>query len=95
MLPWMLAAIPDIIALSGQSEPLYPEPLHPQTPSPSAHPAPPPSNSKTLADTTETAEYIGALIITYTILGVPGYKYSIVGPKSLFQLLRPLFLEPL
>ena len=36
---------------------------------------------------------IGALIITYTILG-SYYKYSIVGPvgpKTLFQLLRPLY----
>ena len=27
---------------------------------------------------------IGALIITYTILGVPHYTYSIMGPKTLF-----------
>ena len=27
---------------------------------------------------------IGALIITDTILGVPYYNYSIVGPKTLF-----------
>ena len=26
---------------------------------------------------------IGALIITYTILGVPHYTYSIMGPKTL------------
>ena len=33
---------------------------------------------------------IGALINTYTILGVPYYNYSIICPKALFQLLRPL-----
>ena len=33
---------------------------------------------------------IGALIITYTILGVPYYNYSIMGPK----LLRPLYYSP-
>ena len=27
---------------------------------------------------------IGALIITYTILGVPYYTSSIIGPKTLF-----------
>ena len=27
---------------------------------------------------------IGALIITYTILGAPYYNYSIMGPKTLF-----------
>ena len=27
---------------------------------------------------------IGALIITYTILAVPYYNYSIMGPKTLF-----------
>ena len=32
-------------------------------------------------------------MITNTILGVPYYSYSIVGPKTLFQLLRPLFLK--
>ena len=30
---------------------------------------------------------IGASIIANTILGVPHYKYSIMGPKTLFQLL--------
>ena len=33
---------------------------------------------------------IGSSIIAYTILGVPHYTYSIMGPKALFQLLRPL-----
>ena len=28
--------------------------------------------------------HIGALIVTYTILGVPYYKYSIMGPKTVF-----------
>ena len=31
-----------------------------------------------------TVSNIGALIITYTILGVPYYIYSIIGPKILF-----------
>ena len=30
-------------------------------------------------------------MITYTILGAPCYKYSIIGPKTLFYLLRPLY----
>ena len=34
--------------------------------------------------------YYRALIITYTVLGVPYYNYSILGPKTLFSLLRPL-----
>ena len=33
---------------------------------------------------------MGAKIITNTILGVPYYNTSIMGPKTLFQLLRPL-----
>ena len=34
---------------------------------------------------------IGALMITYTILGVPYYIFfSIMGPQSLFYVLRPL-----
>ena len=28
--------------------------------------------------------FLGALIITYTILGVPYYDYSIMGPETLF-----------
>ena len=28
---------------------------------------------------------VGALIITYTILGVPYYIYSIMGPETLFN----------
>ena len=32
-----------------------------------------------------------ALISTYTISGVPYYNHSIVGPKTLFLLLRPLY----
>ena len=28
--------------------------------------------------------HIGALILTYTMLGVPYYSYSIMGPKALF-----------
>ena len=27
---------------------------------------------------------VGALMITYTILGVPYYSYRIMGPKTLF-----------
>ena len=27
---------------------------------------------------------VGALIITYTILGIPYFKYSIVGPNTFF-----------
>ena len=27
---------------------------------------------------------VGALIITYSILGVPYYNYSVVGPKAQF-----------
>ena len=38
---------------------------------------------KTLAAT------IGAQIIANTILGVPDYDYSIMGPETLFYLLRP------
>ena len=34
---------------------------------------------------------IGALIITHTVLGVPYYIYNIVGPKTLFCLLRALY----
>ena len=34
---------------------------------------------------------IGAVIVAYTILGVPYCTYSIVGPKTLFELLRPLY----
>ena len=37
---------------------------------------------------------IGTFIITNTILGVPYYNYSIMsimGPKTLFQLLRTLY----
>ena len=37
----------------------------------------------------------GPLIITCTILGVPHYKYSIMGPKTLFYLLRPLYFRTL
>ena len=33
---------------------------------------------------------MGALTITNIILGVPYYNYSIMGPKTVFQLLRPL-----
>ena len=33
---------------------------------------------------------LGASIITYIILGAPYYNYSILGPKTLFKLLRPL-----
>ena len=32
---------------------------------------------------------IGAWTITYTILVAPHYNYGIMGPKTLFQLLRP------
>ena len=38
---------------------------------------------------------IGALMITYTILGVPYSNYSILGPETLFQLLRPLHYRTL
>ena len=40
-----------------------------------------------------TESAIGALIITYTILEVPYCNYSIMGPKTLFELLikRPLY----
>ena len=31
----------------------------------------------------------GALIITYTILGIPYDNYSILGSKTLFELLEP------
>ena len=31
---------------------------------------------------------IGALIITYTIVGVPYCKYSIVGPKTLLEIMK-------
>ena len=34
---------------------------------------------------------IGALIITHAILGVPYDSYSIMGPKTLFKYLRPLY----
>ena len=34
---------------------------------------------------------IGALIIIYAILGVPYYNYSILGPETLFHILRPLY----
>ena len=34
---------------------------------------------------------VGAEIITNTVLGVPYYNYSMMGPKTLFQLLRPLY----
>ena len=34
---------------------------------------------------------IGAEIITNTILEVPYYKYSIMGPNTLFQFFRPLY----
>ena len=37
---------------------------------------------------------IGAEIITNTIVPVPYYNYSIMGPKPLFQLLRPLYQNP-
>ena len=33
---------------------------------------------------------IGAQIITNTVVGVPYYNHSIMGPKALFSLLRPL-----
>ena len=33
---------------------------------------------------------IGALTITYTILGAPSRNYSIMSPKTLFSSLRPL-----
>ena len=36
---------------------------------------------------------IGASIITYTVLGVPDYNYSILQPKNLFLLLRPYSRE--
>ena len=38
---------------------------------------------------------IGALIIMNTIWGVPCYKYGTMGPKTLFQLLRPLHYRSL
>ena len=34
--------------------------------------------------------YRGLMIITKTILEIPEYKYSRMGPKTLFELLRPL-----
>ena len=37
---------------------------------------------------------IGALIITYTSLGVPYFNHSIVYPKALFELLRPRYEFP-
>ena len=40
--------------------------------------------TETIEDRTPTEYAIGALIITYTILGVPYYKYTIMGPKTLF-----------
>ena len=32
---------------------------------------------------------IRASIITFAILGVPYYTYSIMGPKTIFEVLRP------
>ena len=34
---------------------------------------------------------MGALIVTYTILGVPYSKYGIIYPKTIGKLLRPLY----
>ena len=34
---------------------------------------------------------MGASIITQSILGVPYFRYSIMGPKTLLKLLRPLY----
>ena len=31
--------------------------------------------------------HVGALIITYTVVAAPYYKYSTLGPKTLFYLL--------
>ena len=36
-------------------------------------------------------DWVGAPIITNTILRVPYYTYSIMGPENLFKLLRPFF----
>ena len=37
--------------------------------------------------------HIEALVITYTILRGTYYTYSIMGPKALFELLRPLYYK--
>ena len=34
---------------------------------------------------------LGAYIITYAIVGIPYYIYSIMGTKTLLKLLRPLY----
>ena len=33
-------------------------------------------------------------MITYTFWGAPYYKYGIMGPTTLFELLRPLYYVP-
>ena len=47
-----------------------------------------PHNAQTFAKSGKTdrsdTHNIGALRITYTILGVPDYSYSTLGPKTLF-----------
>ena len=42
-------------------------------------------------DPTLASGNIRAGIITYTILGIPYCSYSIMGPKTLFYLFRPLY----
>ena len=34
---------------------------------------------------------IGALIISNTLVGVPYYNYSMMGPETVLRLLRPLY----
>ena len=40
--------------------------------------------SECASDMASSATNIGALMITYTILGVSYYNHSIMGPKTLF-----------
>ena len=40
---------------------------------------------------TRQSPNLGAEMVTYTILGVAYDNYSILGPKTLFQLLMPLY----
>ena len=44
---------------------------------------------------TDSVHFLGLMnsankIVTYTIFRVPKYRYSIMGPKTLFELLKPL-----
>ena len=40
-----------------------------------------------------TKEYFRGLVITYTILGVPYYNYSIMGPKNPFLISKAAMLR--